>query len=75
MGYTRTLRWICGSRDSLGATAEEIMANRIVIAGLGRIVLLHVGAQAEACEALPRMIASLRGQGFAFVTAAQIVRP
>lgn len=75
MGYTRVLLWSCDSRDSLGATADEIMGTCIDNARPGRIVLLHVGAQSAAYEALPRMIASLRAQGFAFVTADQILRP
>ena len=75
IGYERTLLWSCDSRDSLGATADEIIANCIDTAQPGRIVLLHVGAQSAAYEALPRMIASLRGQGFAFVTVEQILAP
>ena len=75
IGYGRTLLWSCDSRDSLGATAEQILATCIETAQPGRIVLLHVGAQSAAYEALPRMIASLRDKGFAFVTADQIVRP
>ena len=73
IGYSRTLLWSCDSRDSLGATADEIMANCIENAQPGRIVLLHVGAQSAAYEALPRMIASLRADGFSFVTADQIL--
>lgn len=73
MGYGRTLIWSCDSRDSLGATADEILATCFDTAQPGRIVLLHVGAQSAAYEALPRMIASLRAQGFAFVTADQIL--
>jgi peptidoglycan-N-acetylglucosamine deacetylase len=75
VGYGSTLLWSCDSRDSLGATVDEIMANCIETAQPGRIVLLHVGAQSAAYEALPRMIDSLRAQGFAFVTADQIARP
>lgn len=75
IGYGRTLLWSCDSRDSLGATADAILATCIDTAQPGRIVLLHVGAQSAAYEALPRMIASLRDQGFAFVTADQILRP
>lgn len=74
-GYAFTLMWSCDSRDSLGATAEEILASCIYTAQPGRIVLLHVGAQSAAYEALPRMIASLREQGFTFVTVDQILRP
>lgn len=74
-GYTVALLWSCDSRDSLGATAEEILSTCMYAAPPGRIVLLHVGAQSAAYEALPRMIASLREQGFSFVTAAQVLQP
>lgn len=75
VGYPVALLWSCDSRDSLGATAEEILANCIDTAQPGRIVLLHVGSQSAAYEALPRMIATLREQGFAFVTADEILQP
>ena len=74
-GYTVALLWSCDSRDSLGATAEEILSTCIENAQPGRIVLLHVGAQSAAYEALPQMIASLRAQGFSFVSADQILQP
>ena len=74
-GYPVALLWSCDSRDSLGATAAEILASCIDTAQPGRIVLLHVGAQSAAYEALPRMIATLRERGFAFVTAEQILAP
>jgi peptidoglycan/xylan/chitin deacetylase (PgdA/CDA1 family) len=74
-GYSMALLWSCDSRDSLGATAEEILSTCIDTAQPGRIVLLHVGAQSAAYEALPRIIAALREQGFSFVTAEEILRP
>ncbi len=74
-GYGVTLLWSCDSRDSLGATADQILANCIDQAAPGRIVLLHVGAQSAASEALPRIIASLRAQGFAFVTVEDLLQP
>lgn len=74
-GYGVTLLWSCDSRDSLGATAAEIMINCIDDAAPGRIVLLHVGAQSAAFEALPAMIDSLAARGFAFVTVEQLLRP
>lgn len=74
-GYAVTLLWSCDSRDSLGATAEEILAACIDTAQPGRIVLLHVGGRSAAYEALPRAIATLRARGFAFVTVDQLLRP
>ena len=74
-GYTIVLMWSCDSRDSLGATAEAILSTCIDTAQPGRIVLLHVGAQSATYEALPRMIVSLREQGFSFVTAEKILQP
>lgn len=65
----------CGSRDALEATADEIISSCMDTAQPDRIVLLHVGAQSAAYEALSRMIAALREQGFACVTADQILRP
>ena len=75
IGYTKVLLWSCDTRDSLGATAEEILNNCIYTAQPGRIVLMHVGAQSEAYAALPTMIAYLRGQGFTFVRADRILEP
>lgn len=75
MGYTRVLNWSCDSRDSLGASGEEILTNCIYNARPGRIVLLHVGGQSAAYSVLPQIIASLREQGFTFVTADQILQP
>lgn len=74
-GSSVAFLWSCDSRDSLAATAEEILGRCIEIAQPGRIVLLHVGAQSAAYEALPRMNASLRVQGFSFVTAEEIPQP
>lgn len=51
------------------------MANSIDTAPPGRIVLLHVGGQSAACAALPRIVASRRAQGFAFVTVERILQP
>ena len=75
IGYTGVLLWSCDTRDSLGATAEEILNNCIYTAQPGRIVLMHVGAQSEAYAALPTMIAYLREQGFTFVRADRILEP
>ncbi len=75
IGYTKVLLWSCDTRDSLGATAEEILNTCIYTAQPGRIVLMHVGAQSEAYAALPTMIAYLRGQGFTFVRADRILEP
>jgi peptidoglycan-N-acetylglucosamine deacetylase len=75
ISYTKVLLWSCDTRDSLGATAEEILNNCIYTAQPGRIVLMHVGGQSEAYAALPTMIAYLREQGFAFVRADRILEP
>lgn len=75
IGYTKVLLWSCDTRDSLGATAEEILNNCIYTAQPGRIVLMHVGGQSEAYAALPTAIAYLREQGFTFVRADRILEP
>ncbi len=75
IGYTKVLLWSCDTRDSLGATMDEILNNCIYTAQPGRIVLMHVGAQSEAYAALPTMIAYLREQGFTFVRADRILEP
>ena len=74
-GYPVLLLWSCDSRDSLGATGDEIMANCVDNARPGRIVLLHVGAQSAASDTLPRIVASLRGQGFAFARVDDLLAP
>ena len=75
IGYTKVLLWSCDTRDSLGATADEILNNCIYTAQPGRIVLMHVGAQSEAYAALPAAISHLRDQGFTFVRADRILEP
>lgn len=75
IGYTKVLLWSCDTRDSLGATAQEILDNCIYTAQPGRIVLMHVGGQSEAYAALPTAIAYLREQGFTFVRADRILEP
>ena len=75
IGYRKVLLWSCDTRDSLGATAQEILDNCIYTARPGRIVLMHVGGQSEAYAALPTSIAYLREQGFAFVRADRILEP
>lgn len=75
MGYMRVLNWSCDTRDSLGATGDEILNNCIYNARPGRIVLMHVGGQSAAYSVLPQIIASLREQGYTFVTADQILHP
>ncbi len=42
-GYTVTVLWSCDSRDSLGATADEILDRCVEGARPGRIILLHIG--------------------------------
>jgi len=74
-GYGVTVHWSCDSRDSLGAAATEILTRCVEGAQPGRIILLHVGAQSAAYEALPWMIASLREQGLAFVTIEEMLQP
>jgi peptidoglycan/xylan/chitin deacetylase (PgdA/CDA1 family) len=74
-GYLVTVHWSCDSHDSLGATAGEILTRCAEGARPGRIILLHVGGQSASYEALPTMIASLREQGFTFVTVEAMLRP
>lgn len=75
IGYTNVLLWSCDTRDSLGATAQQILDTCIYTAQPGRIVLMHVGAQSEAYAALPEAIRYLREQGFSFVRADEILQP
>lgn len=72
-GYSDVVLWSCDSRDSLGATGAEILANCIENAAPGRIVLLHLGGQSAAYGVLPEMIDTLSAAGFTFVTVDQMV--
>lgn len=74
-GYSVTVMWSCDTRDSLGASSAEILITCIEDAQPGRIVLLHVGYQSAAYEALPAMLDSLQERGFAFVTVEQMLQP
>ena len=67
-GYGTIVMWTV---DSLGwnhATADEIVARCLAQAEPGAIYVMHVGSESQDAAALPRVIAGLRADGYAFVT-------
>ena len=74
-GYPYTIRWTCDSLAWRGVSAAEIVQKcGIDEAEPGAIILLHVDPIAD-YEALPGLIATLRGQGYELVTVDQLLQP
>ena len=69
-GYT-TVLWSLDSDDCRTTSSEEV-ARRVAGAGPGEIVLLHEG-QTWTLEALPAIVASLRGAGLELVTVGEML--
>lgn len=66
--------WTKDSRDSLGASTAEIIANATAGADNGAIILFHCTSPNTA-DAMPTVIANLQGMGFQLVTVPEIVAP
>jgi len=73
-GYFITLMYNCDTLGWNGASVDDIIARCGDAAAPGDIILLHVGSDTLDAEALPRLIETLQTQGFAFVTAEEIVQ-
>lgn len=74
-GYDTIVMW---SVDTLGwnrATADEIVQRSLERAEPGAIYVMHVGSQSQDAAALPRIIAGLRQQGYAFGTIDGVLAP
>ena len=74
-GYDTVVMW---SVDTMGwnhASVEAIVARSIAGAEPGAIYVMHVGAESQDGVALPRIIAALRQQGYAFGTIADVLAP
>ena len=74
-GYTMTIMWSCDTRDSVGASAAEVLVNCFEGAQPGGIILLHVGSQSPSFDVLPAALDSLAERGFALVTVEEILQP
>jgi peptidoglycan/xylan/chitin deacetylase (PgdA/CDA1 family) len=72
-GYSRTVLWTIDTMGWDGATADQIYQRVVGGAGNGVIVLMHVGAASQDAAALERIIQTLRKQGYAFGTVAQVI--
>jgi peptidoglycan/xylan/chitin deacetylase (PgdA/CDA1 family) len=73
-GYRYTVTWDIDTidwrpivNDPPGPTADQIVTKVLTRAQNGSIVLMHLGGY-ETYEALPRIVAGLRADGFALVT-------
>ncbi len=74
MGYM-SVSWTFDSWDSLeGTSAETIRARVSKLACPGAIVLMHCGSAQEA-QALPGVIADLKGAGYQLVTLTEVLSP
>ena len=77
LGYPFTIMWTCDTKAWAGLTGAEVV-DRCAQALLpeDNIVLMHVGFEAAGdLEALPSLIALYRQNGYAFVTAEQMLQP
>lgn len=72
-GYTVNVMWTVDSLGWNGLSASEIMRRIVDGTVPGAIHLFHVGAASADAEALPGIIAQLRGGGYRFVTVEQMV--
>jgi peptidoglycan/xylan/chitin deacetylase (PgdA/CDA1 family) len=73
-GYWVTLMYNCDTLGWNGASVDDIVARCGDNASPGDIILLHVGADSLDADALPRLIETLRDQGYAFVTVEQLLQ-
>jgi peptidoglycan/xylan/chitin deacetylase (PgdA/CDA1 family) len=64
----------CDTLGWNGASVDDIVARCGDNASPGDIILLHVGAASLDADALPRLIETLQAQGYAFVTAEQLLQ-
>jgi len=75
-GYAYVAMWTCDSLGWNGATADEIYDRCVATVEPGDIILMHVGEGAPGdIDVLPRMIETLLGAGYTFVTVEQLVQP
>ena len=68
-----TIDWRPIKNDPPGPTADQIVAKVLGNAQGGSIVLMHLGGY-ETFEALPRIVAGLRGAGYDLVTLDEMLR-
>lgn len=73
-GYWVTLMYNCDTLGWNGASVDDIVARCGENPSPGEMILLHVGSASLDAKALPRLIETLRAQGYAFVTAEQLLQ-
>ncbi|MBF0482681.1 MAG: polysaccharide deacetylase family protein [Desulfovibrionaceae bacterium] len=68
------VQWDANSQDAGGGDGDSVAARVLAHARPGSIVLCHAnGFGHGTAQALPRIIAALRGQGYTFVTVSQLL--
>lgn len=74
MGYY-TIMWSLNTHDDrTSATSDQIFATVKVELGPGITILMHLGSAHEP-DALPAVLAYIKGQGYGFVTLDQLTTP
>jgi uncharacterized protein YjdB/peptidoglycan/xylan/chitin deacetylase (PgdA/CDA1 family) len=73
-GYPLTINWSIDSEDYNDIPANEIYDNVVNNIAPGAIVLMHTGTNNN-IYALQDIIDTLKGQGYSFVTASEILEP
>lgn len=72
-GYANELLWTVDSGGWQGLSTADITTRCLRGATPGAIYLLHVGAASHDADALPAVIAGLRGAGYSFMTAENLI--
>lgn len=67
-GYTRKVGWTVDSLGWRGLAAADIVSRCLKLAAPNAVYVLHVGRESQDGLALPRIVAGLREQGYAFAT-------
>jgi peptidoglycan/xylan/chitin deacetylase (PgdA/CDA1 family) len=73
-GFGAVVMWSVDTLGWQGASAGDIVARCVAGAAPGAIYEMHVGGESRDAEALARVIAALREEGYAFETIDEILR-
>lgn len=73
---TASIRWTGDSQDWALPGADAIVNNSLINLHSGTIILMHDGGgeRSQDVEALPKLIEQLQGEGYEFVTIADLMR-
>jgi peptidoglycan-N-acetylglucosamine deacetylase len=73
-GYSYVIMWNTDTNGYKKATADQIVATTLAEAKPGGIVVMHVASNSADAAALPRVIDTLRANGYSFGTVDEVLR-